>query len=381
MTISADHTTFDTPHDPLEKARKYVLLLIDADEIRSQRIACVLTLAGMRAIVVTTIYQAFERFLQERFTPSLILLGQQEEQTKQLFGRFFQRLTQELQREVPIMPLTNIKISNGDLLAAYETLSRTTHRVSHSNGSFLKRIWEILPGAECSFSTEEHTVALEALPKIGLTPHVTRTKRSMASHFHHQLKAARQVIGYDQWDNLISDVGLAQFRKEEHWPPLTNQYCIPPEYTTCLNRAVLFSNPEQPARQAYKWAGRVDSDILQKVALIFLMQQAPKIIGQDWNMRTLLTAFMNEANTTRGEKLTEWKRLDNGSFVFVFYSNMFAYGFMGASGPSCYVWQASFDKMLELGKIQNHWQVREIECSCQTHTGHCVFLFTPNTAS
>ena len=377
MIFPPDITARETPHDPIEKARKYVILVIDADEIRTRRIACVITLAGMRAIVVTTIYQAFERFLQEFFVPSLILIDQQEEQSTPLFTRFTQRLTQEFQREIPIMPLGNTKLSNGDLLAAYETLSRTTHRVSHSNGSFLKRIWEILPEAECSFSTEENTIALEVLPKFGLIPHVTRIKRSIAKQFHNQLKAARLVIGFEKWENLLTDVGLAQFRKEENWPPMTDQYCIPPEYTTCLNRAVLFSHPDQPAKQAYKWAKWVDADVLQRVALIFLLQQAPKIIGQDWNMRTLLTAFTNETNTTRGEKLAEWKRLDNGSFVCVFYSNLFAYGFMGAAGPSCYIWQASFDKMLELGKIQRHWQVREIECSCQTHTGHCVFLFTP----
>jgi hypothetical protein len=41
------------------------------------------------------------------------------------------------------------------------------------------------------------------------------------------------------------------------------------------------------------------------------------------------------------------------------------------------MWQATFDLMLRLAKQQQHWDVREVECSAQTHTGHCVFQLSP----
>ncbi|GCE22984.1 V4R domain-containing protein [Dictyobacter kobayashii] len=380
MNFAAKSTAAGIPGNPIAKAQEHTLLLIDTDEMRAQNLASVLTLAGLRAIVVPNTYQAFERFLQQRFKPELILLGQPEERSTQLFARFFQRLIQEFQQETPILSSANFQLADGNLLLADTFASTSVHVVSQRNSEVLKKIWRVLPSTQISLKLIENPIVLEPLSRLGLLPRVTQKKLSIASHFHDQLKAARRIILDSQWDNLMTDVGLAQFRKEENWPAATEQYIIPPEYTTCLNRAVMFSNPEQPAQQAYTWANQVDADILQRVALIFLLQQAPKVIGKDLTMRTMLNAFVNEINSVRGEKLADWKRLEDGSFIFVFYSNLFAYGFMGAEQPTCYVWQASFDKMLELGKQQKYWHVREIECSSQSHTGHCAFLFTPRSA-
>ncbi|GHO86373.1 hypothetical protein [Dictyobacter formicarum] len=363
----------------LKKAREHVLLIIDSDEVRSQYLARLLTLAGLRAIVTSTPYQAFGRFLKERFVPRLILLGQQEETTSPIFSRFLQRLTMELQQEIPVMPLASIYLPDGLVLSAEDTISSTMHCISPPNSLILKRIWQFLPSAQIPLKTAEHTMVLELLPKLGFKIRVARSKRSFSSHLHLELKAAKQVIPPEQWNYLLTDVGLAQFCKEEQWPPAVDQSTIPPQYFALLMRAVMFSAPMQPLQQVYRWAGQVEADTLQKAIFLFLMQQIPKVIGADRTMRTLLTILTNEIDNRRGEKLTEWKRFGNGSFIFVFYSNIFVYSVMGAEQPLCMPWQYSFDLMLRLVKQEQQWDIREVECSAQTHTGHCVFLISPRT--
>lgn len=377
MLFISNATSSNGPYDPIAKAKEYIFLIIDPDESRGQNAARLLTLAGFRAIVTSNTYQAFQRFLQERFIPRMIFLGPNEELSTTLFIRFSQRLAQELQHETPILVLSQFQPLDGNLLVADAMVSTTAHIVSDANSELVRKIWQVLPATKFSLQPNERTLVLDTLPKFGLAPRVARKKLSTAFPFHQQLKAARIVIPPEQWDMLLIDVGLTQFRKEENWPSLSDQHSVPPEYITLLSRAVMFSQPNVPAQQAYYWAGKVESDVLQKTMLTYMLQQAPKVIGQDRTMRTMLNTFANETNAIRGEKLADWKRLDDGSFAFVFYSNLFAYGFMGGGQPSCYVWQAAFDKMLELGKLQNNWQVREVECSTQSHTGHCLFHFRP----
>ncbi|GCE23042.1 hypothetical protein [Dictyobacter kobayashii] len=360
----------------LQKAREHTLLIIDTNEVRAQHLARLLTFAGLRAIVTSTSYQAFNRFLKERFVPRLILIGQQEETTNPLFARFSQRLLQDLQQDIPVMPLSSIYLNDGLLLTAEESISSTMHCISPPNRLILRRIWQVLPSAQIPLKTMEHSMALESLPKIGFRPRVARSKRSFSSHLHYQLKAAKHVIPPDQWD-VLTDVGLAQFCQEDQWPSAVDQFTIPPEYFSLLTRAVMFSRPEQPLQQVHHWADQVEADTLHKALLIFLMQQIPKIIGADRTMRTLLGVLTNEIDSRRGEKLTEWKRLEDGSFIFVFYSNIFVYSQMGSERPLCTMWQSSFDLILRLTKQQQQWNIREVECSSQTHTGHCVFLISP----
>ncbi|WP_126601337.1 hypothetical protein [Dictyobacter aurantiacus] len=376
VSAPGEPSSFDAA-DALKKAREHVLLIIDTNEVRSQYLARLLTLAGLRAIITSTSYQAFDRFLKEHFIPRLILLGQQEETTSPIFTRLLRRLNYELQRDVPVMPLSSIYLPDGLLLSAEDTISNTMHCISPPNSLILRRIWQFLPSAQIPLKTAEHTMVLESLPKLGFKPRVAHSKRSFSSHLRLELKAARQVIPADQWNTLLTDVGLAQFCKEEQWPPEIDQCTIPPHYFSLLMRAVMFSAPLQPLQQAYRWAGQVEADTLQKAIFLFLMQQIPKVIGADRTMRTLLTILANEVDSRRGEKLTEWKRLDNGSFMCVFYSNIFAYSVMGAEHPLCMPWQYSFDLMLRLVKQEKQWEIREVECSAQTHTGHCVFLISP----
>jgi hypothetical protein len=360
-------------YDPIARAREYVLVIIDTEEVRSQRIACLLTLAGMRAIVVPTSYQAFDRFLHERFVPQAILVGQREELSSNLFSRFYQRLRQEFRRETPVMPLTNVHLLDGNLLVADEKLSPTIHQVAALNNEFLQKIWQIIPAAQISPGYTKNALVLNSLVKRGFKPRVAHSNRSSSLHFWEQLTAAKKIIPAEMWETLLTDVGLAQFCKEENRPAKSDQRTIPPEYFSCLTRAVFFSNPAQPAKQAHDWAMLVDEEFTQKASLIFVYQQVSKLLGQDRTLRIMLNTFVSEINLIRGEDLFEYKRLDDGSFVAAIYSNMFIYGIMGATQPACYIWLAAFEKGLELLNLQTRWKVRELECSGVTHTGHCVF--------
>lgn len=376
MIFIPNNPSLEARYDPIAKAREYVLVVIDTDEVRSQRIACLLTLAGLRAIVVPTVYQAFDRFLHERFVPRALLIGQPEELSSTLFSRFYQRLKQEFQRETPTIPLTNVHLLDGNLLVADDKLSTRIHQVFAPNNEFLKKIWQVLPSAQISPGYVKNALILNSLPQLGLNPRVAHSNRSSSLYFWQQLNGAKKIVPAEKWVTLLTDVGLAQFCKEENWPAKTDQHTIPPEYLTCLNRAVLFSNPAQPAKQVYNWAMLVSGEALRKPSLIFAFQQVARFLGQDRTLRMMLNSCMSEINEMRGEDLFEYKGLDDGSFVIVLYSNLFAYGLMGATMPSCYIWQAAFDKGLEMAKMQKLWKVREIECSGMTHTGHCVFQLT-----
>ena len=381
MLFGPSESISRNPSDVLKHAQEHVLVIIDANEVRVQRLASLLTLAGMRAIVATNSYQAFDRYIKERFLPRAILIGRKEEAANPLFGRFMQRLNKELHYEVPLIELSSYLLSDGLVLSADASASPTSHVFSEQNSAILKRIWTFLPSASLPLKQAEKTIVMNTLPAYGFQPRVARTKRSFSSHLYDELKAARKVIPAEQWDMLLCDVGLAQFCREEHWPPAVDQGSIPPEYFSLLMRAVMFSNPRDPLQQVYRWADQVEADTLQKAIFLFIMQQVPKLIGADLTMRAVLNILVNEVDSRRGEKLTEWKRLPDGTFIVVFYSNIFAYGAIGATQPLCAIWQSSFDLVLRLTKQVHHWTIREIECSSQTHTGHCVFQITPTEGS
>jgi len=372
---SGEHST---PYDALKKAREHVLLIIDPNEARAQSVARLLTLTGLRAIVTLTTLQAFDRFLKERFMPRLIFVGRQEEIASTIFSRFFQRLIQELRYEVPVLPLAPYALTDGLPSIADASVSTTVHVISQQHAMLLQAIWQILPSAQVPLKVADHTLVMEALPRLGFTPRVTRNKHSYASHYYGELKAAKKVIAPEQWDILLSDVGLAQYCKEENWPANTDELMVSPEDFALLTRAVMFSNPQQPLQHARNWADMVDDEMARKAFLLFMVQQMPKIIGEDRTIRALLNLLISEINKRRGEELAEWKRMKDGSFIFVFYSNLFTYGLLvDSKQPLCIMWESDFDFILKQTKLQSHWEMREIECSSQTHTGHCVFQVSP----
>ncbi|HEV7128940.1 MAG TPA: hypothetical protein VGN32_16030, partial [Ktedonobacterales bacterium] len=59
------------------------------------------------------------------------------------------------------------------------------------------------------------------------------------------------------------------------------------------------------------------------------------------------------------------------------YSNLYAYGRARRTQPNCHVWLGSLDATLRLVHLQDNWNVREVECACQTLTGHCLFQLEP----
>ena len=355
-------------------------MIIDNDEVRSQRLAALLTLTGARALVATTTYQAFNRCLLEHFLPQAVLIGQHEEIGSTLFSRFSQYLKQESGSDVPIIRIGSVHLLDGNLLIADERLSTSVHQVSPLNRTLLKNIWQIVPAARIPLDYDQNALVLTELPKIGLKPHVTHLGRSNGLHFWEQMSAAKRIIPSAQWDAILTDVGLAQFRQEEKWLQKTEQHIVPIEYYSLLTRAVLLSNPMQPAKQEYDWAMLVDAEVLQKPALIFVVQQASRFLGQDRMIRMLLDEIVKQTNIVRGENLLDYKRLQDGSYIMVVYSNMFTYGFMGGTQPSCSVWIAALHKGLEISRLQKRWKVREIECSTVSHTGHCVFHLTPGAS-
>ena len=369
-----------SPDDPIAKARDHVLVIIDTNTVRSQRLASLLTLAGLRAIVTTSTYQAFNRCLQEHCAPRAILIGQNEEIASNLFTRFSQHLTHALKYEVPVIWIGGAHLVDGNLLIADEHVSTRIHQISSSNSDLLKKIWQVLPSARISLEQNENALVLNSLPKLGLNPHVTHLNRCTAQHFWEQISAAKKIILPAQWGLLLTDVGLAQFCQEEQWPDKNGQQTVPAEYLALLMRAVLFSHPTQPAKQAYDWSMIVSGEMVQQPVFVFLFQQISKFMGQDRVVRIILSEMAKGINEIRGEDLTDYKRLDDGSYMFVVYSNMFMYGFSGATQPSCYILIAAFNRGLEMNKLNKRWKVREIECSGVSHTGHCVFHLSPDVS-
>jgi hypothetical protein len=82
----------------------------------------------------------------------------------------------------------------------------------------------------------------------------------------------------------------------------------------------------------------------------------------------------------RGEELHFWKPRGDGSYWLVHYSNLYAHGRTRRAEPSCYVWLASIEATFQLAQVESVYEVSEVECSCQTLTGHCVFLIAPRLA-
>src|SRR6266571_2612037 len=117
---------------------------------------------------------------------------------------------------------------------------------------------------------------------------------------------------------------------------------------------------------------------LEKRVPSTLSQQALKVFPEERAMSAALSAFTGEMNRIRGEDLHVWKRWSDGSYRVVHYSNLYAYGRVRRPQMACHAWVASIEAMLSLLQLDSTWTVSEIECSCQTQTGHCVFALQPS---
>ncbi len=98
-------------------------------------------------------------------------------------------------------------------------------------------------------------------------------------------------------------------------------------------------------------------------------------------MELVLNSFIRQMNEIRGEELHICEQQDDGIYYLVHYSNLYAYGRIALSQqPACHVWLASLQATLRLVGLDTIWEVIEQECSCQTLTGHCVFVIRPKQA-
>src|SRR5205807_2673993 len=131
------------------------------------------------------------------------------------------------------------------------------------------------------------------------------------NYFLLALKAAHSLIGSEQWDSLLGDVGLAGYRATHDWPADTDAYTIPLDYLSYLQQALLFSQPTDQASLLRQWGYTITDHVLQKRGLPILAQQAMKLLGQERQMQATLNAFTRQMNEIRNEELYEWISRDD----------------------------------------------------------------------
>jgi hypothetical protein len=382
------------------------LLLIDAYEERAQRLARILTLANYRPYVAKTPLEAFRRFLQEPLLPQAIILGQMADKGRFAFARLFlwmlneqrhgvpiialpqdrftltrllQQLAHELRRDVPILTL-QAEVPGEAPLTAHQA-SPTCHVFSPASMKVVKAIWHVLPGTRHTLKVAQDALALKRLPMSGLAPRISKERRLRNSHFRQMLRAAHDLIDPRHWETLLGDVGLANYCSLGSWPPDDDERTIPAEHLSCLNQAVVFSRPDDPTGQLRGWSDRGVQISLERRTPSMLTQQVLKILPEEKVMSAMLKAFTAEMNEIRGEELHFWKQRPGGGYWVVHYSNLYAYGRLFHPEPACHAWTASIEATLRLLHRDSAWKVSEVECSCQTQTGHCVFALLPRHRS
>ncbi|MDQ2905150.1 MAG: hypothetical protein ABI456_23830 [Ktedonobacteraceae bacterium] len=351
------------------------ILIIDADEMRAQQMGRLLTLSGYRPFLVARPYDAFERALHEGIFPEAILLGQSDIPSHYLFQRLLQHLAQLSNREIPLLLLPPLIKDTVPLLA--DPSSPSFHLLSKTCIEVLRPFWRIFSLPANDVRNQQQALVLTLLPAHGMQPRISQHLRSRNSHFRQILTAAYEIIGDAPWQSLMTDVGLARYRQVEYWPADNDERSIPAEYLSYLNQAVTFSKPADPVSQLRRWSDYATALSLQKRTPSALTQQVLKLLPMDRTLSAVLNAFTREMNDIRGEELHLWRRQPDGSYWLVHYSNLYAYGRTSATRPACHVWEASLASTFRLVGLDARLDVREVECSCQTLTGHCLFVITP----
>lgn len=352
-----------------------MILVIDANTQRSQRLGRLLTLTGYRPCLAMRPYDAFERLLQLDVAPQAILLGQPEQLSHPMMQRLLQRCATQFHREIPLLPLPFTFPDSLPLVA--DASLQTFHRIAQEHFDLLEPVRRVAPLEAGVLRRAQQSLVLTMLPKMGLRPRVSHELRSRNSHFRQVLQVAYELIGFERWSQLITDVGLAQYASNTNWPVDSDERTIPADHYSYLHQAVAFSNPSDPAKQLWHWGERATSLSLQKHMPSALTQQVLRLLPIDRVMGTVLNGITNEMNEIRGEELHFWRKLPDGTYYMVNYSNLYAYGRVLALQPSCHVWTASLERTLRLIGLDSVWQVVEVECSCQTLTGHCLFVVQP----
>jgi len=406
------------------------ILLIDADAARGQRLASALTLADFAVCVASTPYQAMERALREPITPTVVVLGQGDWQARatdmvmrRLYARFYERATQPIATlylpspstpsyspigarpsypptaaprpttrpasnpaSNPAYPSTPSSYPSqpsrptpSDDLSRIEGMGRLP-ATQTKGAQLLEQIWRLAPETNRDRSPNADALVYTQLPMYGLKPRVAQQLLSSNDHARQVIEAAYEVIGAGRWAEAMADVGLAQVALPANWPPENDERAIPAPLFSQLNAAVERSWPANPAEQLRRWSDAGTETSLARHSPSWLAQQVIKHLPHERALSIALNGFTTELNNTRGEELHFWKPRGDGSFWLVHYSNLYAYGRARRPEPTCFVWLASIEATLRLVQVDSVYEVSEVECSCQTLTGHCVFLIEPRLA-
>lgn len=352
------------------------LLIIDADEARAQRLARLVTCAHLRAVVALTPFLAVQRLTQAPLAVRAIILGTVEAQQNFFLGQLQRRLAEALPWQIPLLNMP-LFIPDAAPLVADAAQSSRQHSSASAALAVLQPLWPFFPEEQRSLAPTEHAQVF-ALPLAEPPePRIARQLRSQNKHLRQILRAARAIIPGDAWERTLTDVGLAQFIAPGNWPPEDDAYAVPPEYITCLQQAVALAHPDDAVACLRQWSDAGTQPSLQARAVSLVTQQAFRLLTREQAVTTVLKAFAREMNTIRGEDLHVWAHGRDGTHYLIHYSNLYAYGRLRRSTPQCHVWSASIAATLRLVGIEQYWDVTEIECSCQTLTGHCVFAVTP----
>lgn len=350
------------------------LLIIDADEERAQSLARILTLANYHPLIEVNPVQAFKRSLDSPLSIQAVLLGSVSKQHNFFLNRILQHLTYKQGLNIPVMSLPAQVPDRVPLYANAQTSA--FHISSQSCLKLLESIWNVIPYTRSDFTRAVQPMVSRLVPGYGVQPRVSQRLLSRNSHFRQALQTAYDLMPIEQWETLISDVGLAQYRRQTDWPSfLDHTYGTPIEYLSCLNQAVAFSRPEDPIAQLRRWGNKATPVSLDTSTPSTMMQHILKPASPTQTIQGMLKAYTKEMNDIRGERLEEWIPLPNGNYWLVNYSNLYAYGRLARlrSQPMCHVWLASIEAALRAVNLDSAWKVFELECSCQTQTGHCLF--------
>ncbi len=408
------------------------VLVIDADEARGQRVATTLTLADFHAVVTTSPYQALERALREPLLPFVIGLGQgdwQSRATDFAMRRLFSHLAGQATQTIPTLYLSGAPRPAGPGSAPRPSYPPTGSAPSlssypsypssypsfpsqppsqpsrpslpslpsqpnmaplppaseplapHTEGAhLLEQIWRLAPATRKDMRPTAETLVNSLLPAYGLTPRIAQHLLSSNDHCRQIIEAAYQVIGAPRWAEAMTDVGLARFSHADGWPPEDDERAIPAITFSLLNAAVEQSWPANPAEQLRRWSDLGTAASLAHHSASWVTQQVIKRLPHERALGLALSGFTAEMNKTRGEELHFWKPRGDGAFWLVHYSNLYTYGRIRRNEASCVVWLASIEATLQLAQVDSVYEVSEVECSCQTLSGHCVFLIEPRLA-
>lgn len=241
----------------------------------------------------------------------------------------------------------------------------------------LEQIWRLAPATYRDLRPSDDALVNTQLPAYGLKPRISQKLLSSNEHARQVIEATYEVIGADRWADAMADVGLARLGQPENWPPENDERAIPAILFSQLNAAVERSWPANPAEQLRRWSDADTEASQARRPPSWMAQQVIKHLPHERALALALNGFTAEMNKTRGEELHFWKPRGDGSYWLVHYCNLYAFGRARRAEPSCFVWLASIEATLKAVQVDSVYEVSEVECSCQTLTGHCVFLIEP----